>query len=394
MWECAVRHLCLTAIRVNGGCPYLLPAEYSHTRSLPFPLVIMVTATYLEVRTILRRYIVVKRFSIILFALAFALLPFAPVTAEDFPIIFLLEPNKDLGRPDALAFIDGGYVDGLAVGMEGILTRPTRKKGKRKRWKKVKVEVHDVSAWGSACVIRGIDYADLPADIMVTVEVPSLGAIELYRLGQEAAAAQQFQTAAHYLEKLVTSDSLDIDPAANELLAQCRATTEEPEPRKLSRKEKRAEKKKVPVYNMLGSYFFSHDKLEAARDYLERAIRYGKKNARAKYLLCLIDEGASCGADIDTTIAIEVFPEMVSAAELDYPRLALQKGQTGAVWIAALVDKSGVVVDAKVSESSGVMVLDQAALRQAHGCEYKPGIQNGNPISCWVTYKVEFTLGR
>ncbi len=94
----------------------------------------------------------------------------------------------------------------------------------------------------------------------------------------------------------------------------------------------------------------------------------------------------------DEFVPVEIYPEMIHQAPLEYPRLAKQAGITGDVWVQALVDKDGNVRDARVGKSSGTVSLDEAAVKQAMQCKYKPGIQNGRPIACWVTYKVEFTL--
>ena len=94
----------------------------------------------------------------------------------------------------------------------------------------------------------------------------------------------------------------------------------------------------------------------------------------------------------DEFVPVEIYPEMIHQAPLEYPRLAKQAGITGDVWVQALVDKDGNVRDARVGKSSGTVSLDDAAIKQAKKCKFKPGIQNGRPIACWVTYKVEFTL--
>jgi protein TonB len=94
----------------------------------------------------------------------------------------------------------------------------------------------------------------------------------------------------------------------------------------------------------------------------------------------------------DEFVPVEIYPEMIYEEPLEYPRLAKQAGITGVVWVQALVDKDGNVRDVRVGKSSGTVSLDEAALKQARGCKYKPGIQNGRPIACWVSYRVDFKL--
>lgn len=91
-------------------------------------------------------------------------------------------------------------------------------------------------------------------------------------------------------------------------------------------------------------------------------------------------------------VAAEVQPEMIKEVKPEYPRLAKQAGIEGTVWVMALVDKDGNVRDAKLAKSSGTPSLDDAAVKAAPLCKYKPAIQNGRPVACWVTYPCRFNL--
>ncbi|RKX29354.1 MAG: hypothetical protein DRP47_02005 [Candidatus Zixiibacteriota bacterium] len=94
----------------------------------------------------------------------------------------------------------------------------------------------------------------------------------------------------------------------------------------------------------------------------------------------------------DEFVKVEIYPEMIHEVTPKYPRLAEQAGITGVVWVKALVDESGNVRRAIVGKSSGTTSLDEAAVEAAYKYKYKPGIQNGRPIKCWVSYKVDFVL--
>lgn len=94
----------------------------------------------------------------------------------------------------------------------------------------------------------------------------------------------------------------------------------------------------------------------------------------------------------DEFVPVEIYPEMIYEEKPEYPRLAKTAGLSGLVWVKALVDKDGNVRDAQVGKSSGTPSLDEAAVKAAFKCKFKPGIQNGKPVACWVTYKVEFKL--
>lgn len=92
-------------------------------------------------------------------------------------------------------------------------------------------------------------------------------------------------------------------------------------------------------------------------------------------------------------VPVEDIAEMIYHEKPDYPRLAEQAGLEGLVWIKALVGSKGNVRDAVVYKSSGTPALDEAALKAAPKCKFKPAIQNGRPVAMWVTYKVDFILG-
>ena len=60
--------------------------------------------------------------------------------------------------------------------------------------------------------------------------------------------------------------------------------------------------------------------------------------------------------------------------------------------IKVLIGKDGLVIKAKIVRSSGSDALDAAALSAAKDNKFSPALQNSNPISLWVSYKVTFTL--
>ncbi len=94
----------------------------------------------------------------------------------------------------------------------------------------------------------------------------------------------------------------------------------------------------------------------------------------------------------DEFVPVEVQPENIHYEQPEYPRLAKAAGLTGTVWVKVLVDKDGTVRDAKVAKTSGTQTLDDAAVAAAFKNKFKPGIQNGRPIACWASYRVDFQL--
>ncbi len=95
---------------------------------------------------------------------------------------------------------------------------------------------------------------------------------------------------------------------------------------------------------------------------------------------------------VDEVVQVDVTAEMTHYETPIYPRLAQQAGLEGSVWIKALVASDGSVRNAVVHQSSGTQSLDEAALRAAHKCQFKPAIRNGRPVAVWVKYEVVFDL--
>jgi protein TonB len=95
----------------------------------------------------------------------------------------------------------------------------------------------------------------------------------------------------------------------------------------------------------------------------------------------------------DEFVPVEIPAEMLYEEVPDYQRLAKKSGMEGIVWVKALVDKDGNVKKAMVLKSSGSRAgFDEAAVKAAYKCKFKPAIQNHKPVAVWVSYSVEFVL--
>ena len=95
----------------------------------------------------------------------------------------------------------------------------------------------------------------------------------------------------------------------------------------------------------------------------------------------------------DEFVAFQEKPVAIHFETPVYPEMAELTGQSGTVWIRALVDKDGRVRDARIEKSSGANVgFEDAALSAAFKNVYKPAIQNGLPVAVWISFKVEFKL--
>ncbi len=95
----------------------------------------------------------------------------------------------------------------------------------------------------------------------------------------------------------------------------------------------------------------------------------------------------------DSFVAVEVYPEQIYEEQPEYPRLAREGSFTGYVIVQSFVDKNGVVKKAQAVKCNRPgMGFEDAAVKAALKCKYRPAIQNGNPIGVWISYRVNFVL--
>jgi protein TonB len=95
----------------------------------------------------------------------------------------------------------------------------------------------------------------------------------------------------------------------------------------------------------------------------------------------------------ETFIPYEEEPVIIDEEVPRYPPIALAAGFTAWVRIQAFVDQSGNVLKAvSVNTNRPGIGFEEAAIKAALKCKYRPAIQNGNPVGIWITYKVVFKL--
>jgi protein TonB len=86
-------------------------------------------------------------------------------------------------------------------------------------------------------------------------------------------------------------------------------------------------------------------------------------------------------------------PVPTRATQPPYPASAQRQDQQGEVILQAYVDESGRVVEVKLVTSSGVPVLDEAALEHVKkNWRYKPATKGGKPIGFWQDIRIIFDL--
>lgn len=107
----------------------------------------------------------------------------------------------------------------------------------------------------------------------------------------------------------------------------------------------------------------------------------------------------SSGNDVNNNRAIAQFtpihytlPTLQDQIEPDYPREARQEGLEGCVEMNLLVNKRGNVEQAKVTQSSGYQILDDAAIEFAKKLKFNPAEKQGKPVNVWVSRVLNYQL--
>jgi TonB family protein len=85
-------------------------------------------------------------------------------------------------------------------------------------------------------------------------------------------------------------------------------------------------------------------------------------------------------------------PDLIHFERPVYPEFSRESGIEGTVEVKVVVDRSGKVTDAVVLSSDVTTEMEQAALKAARGCLFKPGSQRGKPVTVAVMIPFEFRL--
>lgn len=92
----------------------------------------------------------------------------------------------------------------------------------------------------------------------------------------------------------------------------------------------------------------------------------------------------------------EVMPEPVGGLatiqnKVKYTEIAKRIGLEGIVYIEALIDENGNVIDSKIIKKIGGG-LDQEALNAVASTKFHPGLQRGKPVKVRITIPIKFVL--
>lgn len=105
-----------------------------------------------------------------------------------------------------------------------------------------------------------------------------------------------------------------------------------------------------------------------------------------------VDAPAFNPTDMDTFVAFDELPVLLSIHRPIYPDLARQAGIDGTVLVKVLITRAGKVKEAVAVD--GPEVLRNAAADAAKTGLFKPALQGMNPVEVWVLIPVTFSLNR
>lgn len=85
-------------------------------------------------------------------------------------------------------------------------------------------------------------------------------------------------------------------------------------------------------------------------------------------------------------------PQITKSVKPVYPEKARKDSFTGTTFVEIQVDTKGKVVVAKVKESSGHTLLDQAAIEAAKKFEFSSGKKDGEAVNTLMVIPFKFSL--
>lgn len=107
----------------------------------------------------------------------------------------------------------------------------------------------------------------------------------------------------------------------------------------------------------------------------------------------IIDSGTSDLLDgPGVFVKREVDPELLDDIKAVYPQLAQRAGIEGTVVLYGRVSEEGLIIEVRTAKSSGSASLDEAATIALKKTHWKPGVQNGKPVKCWITKTYKFEI--
>lgn len=337
---------------------------------------------------------ILRRTALIVAAICPLLMP-TVTRAESFEILFVFEDSKHTDGSDLVALIEGGYSAGHEAGMTGqILIKKGRKGGRKRDAKYADVLVQDVSRYESSVLIKGLEAHRIESKHTVDLDIPQFTGQELRQRADSYYVAGDWGIARQFYPRALWEDLREDSLELRARYFECKDEVDEYKLRTMTEEDRKAEFLRWPAYSALAWMYIRRGDNRGAAEYHDRILAPGVNEGKVTVLSCQL--GGRTGdvylPPMTEFVPVDICPEMIKQKTPSYPRSAKQVGITGTVWVKSLLGKDGSVIGACVGKSSGYMVLDMAAAEAAYDCKFKPAIHKGEPVACWLIYKVEFSL--
>jgi protein TonB len=90
---------------------------------------------------------------------------------------------------------------------------------------------------------------------------------------------------------------------------------------------------------------------------------------------------------------VDEMPKVLKQVPPEYPKAARERGDTGTVYVRALVKKDGKPTGVTVASGKGVTPeLDQAAVKAVSQWTFVPAKARGKSVAVWIVVPVKFRL--
>lgn len=120
------------------------------------------------------------------------------------------------------------------------------------------------------------------------------------------------------------------------------------------------------------------------------AVTTARPDSAARRPLAVVTLPETLTISLASRNSPDIWPRIVSSPQLHYPEEARRESIQGVVWVVALVDPAGQVLDAWVER--GIPELEPAALSWISRSRFAPCERNGAPCRFHVRVAVLFTL--
>lgn len=315
-------------------------------------------------------------------------------SSKDFNILLLHQTSAEKleQRPVGRVLIDGGCVEGIEEGLRGVI-QSTGSTGDTVTV--ARLTVTNVMAHEAMCRFETVvDRYMITKRHRVSLDPPELDAAGMFAKAMERYDAGDYESACYYYSQVLKA--APDNELARMRVESCKKNMEAIKNQPLTDEEKLAETEHIPMYLEIAQSYRKLEKYARAREYIDRVLAIDEDHSQALAIQRLIPTDAIFAharkplPGIDEFVPIDEPAEMTKSVSPVYPKIARDANLEGTVWIKALVDVDGSVVDAVVYKSCGLNILDQEALKAAKRNEFKPAMKDGRPVATWVAYKVEF----